>query len=290
MLMSSSDTLMDWEFLGATLGVMLINMRPCLRDVTSRFDPMTNWSALTYESRFGAPMSLRLFNLQLSEDQKSTITADFGTETLFIPKGEGSMHIQEKCLALKHLFTNGLQIAGAIVDCSPFDGGGQLNCQLSLLAYALKSCAEALAEFFRQVPWELRDGRHKVLEEATIRYMAIVLKHGGSPDGRHTGSARFMEYSWSESSFLTDLALELNILELWREALVRSGLDANSIIDDTIYSGFTDLFDGLVYQESKIKMKTDQKRITALKNIATKKESLLRKCLKFGLTILSSII
>lgn len=45
----------------------------------------------------------------------------------------------------------------------------------------------------------------------------------------------------------TSIARELGVLEFWREALVRTGHDASDIIDEDLYGGFIELFDGLPY-------------------------------------------
>lgn len=265
-----------------------------LHTVTCHFDFMTNWNSIIYYGVFGYWVISDVFGFNLREYQTSE-DADSGADYQLKSNEQVELDIQGTSLALEYLFASGLRTSEIMVghnDLDPFHPSRlhhwrrhHWRRQFSLLAFAFTSGAKAMTDFFDETTWEFRDGRHNLIEEWVIRIMTIILKHGASPDGRLPGNKGFADYRWSESFSPTDMARDLDMLEIWREALVRSGFDADSIIDESVYSGFVDLFDGLVYQEPKI-----QKKIYKKNTVPTEKESLLKKTLRVGLTVVSSIV
>lgn len=84
----------------------------------------------------------------------------------------------------------------------------------------------------------------------------------------------------------TKIARDLGVLEHWREALVRSGHDASDIIDESLYLGLVDLFDGLSYQYSEV----DEDEGEEDNDDTSHKPSLVGKAARMALTLVSSIV
>ena len=88
--------------------------------------------------------------------------------------------------------------------------------------------------------------RRELSEKLLIESLTMLLKRGLCPRGALGGATEFPTLELSLYS-PTKIARDLGVLELWREALVRSGHDASDIIDECLYTDLIDLFDGLSY-------------------------------------------
>lgn len=93
--------------------------------------------------------------------------------------------------------------------------------------------------------------RH-LFEKLLIQSLALLMKKGHCPRGTRRGSNKFPDLNGWKFYSPTKIARDLGVLEQWREALVRSDHDALEIIDESLYAGLIDLFDGLPYQYSAI--------------------------------------
>lgn len=139
---------------------------------------------------------------------------------------------------------------------------------------------------------EDREGRRKLFEKLLVESLTMLLKRGLCPRGALGGTTKFPNPDWLSLYPPTKIARDLGVVELWREALVRSGLDASDIIDECLYAGLIDLFDGLSYQDS-------ENHEEAGKEIEEKDDDhdknrhnlgLVRKAARMALTVMSSIV
>lgn len=94
--------------------------------------------------------------------------------------------------------------------------------------------------FFQGDPKELRD----LLKKLLIKSLTLLLERGHCPRGTLGGSNDSPDLDWLELYSPTKIARDLGVLELKEEALIRSGHDASKIIDEPLYLGLVDLFDG----------------------------------------------
>lgn len=92
-------------------------------------------------------------------------------------------------------------------------------------------------------------GARNLVKRVLIQKLVLLLKRGHCPRGALVSNL-FPDLDWLKLYSPTKLARDLGVLELWREALVQSGHDASDIIDESLYAGIIDLFDGLSYQYS----------------------------------------
>ncbi|MCJ1270791.1 hypothetical protein MMC22_010688 [Lobaria immixta] len=111
--------------------------------------------------------------------------------------------------------------------------------------------------FFIHHPMEEIHEEHRkklrhLFEQLLIQSLALLMRQGHCPRGTRRGSNELPDLDGWKFYSPTKIARDLGVLELWREALVRSGHDTLDIIDEFLYAGLIDLFNGLSYQYSAI--------------------------------------
>ena len=111
--------------------------------------------------------------------------------------------------------------------------------------------------FFIHHPMEEIHEEHRkklrhLFKQLLIQSLALLMRQGHCPRGTRRGSNELPDLDGWKFYSPAKIARDLGVLELWREALVRSGHDALDIIDESLYAGLIDLFDGLSYQYSAI--------------------------------------
>ena len=77
-----------------------------------------------------------------------------------------------------------------------------------------------------------RGERRKLSEKSLIEILTSLLKQLHCPRGILGKTTKFPNLDWMSLYPLTKIARDLEVLELWREALVRSAHDTSDIIDE----------------------------------------------------------
>lgn len=124
-----------------------------------------------------------------------------------------------------------------------------------LIPYCSLERAIMISSFY--VHQSKNDQARNFAKETMTQSLTLLLKCGHRKCGRCSrgtldGSDKSSELNSLPLYSPTTIARQLGVLEPWREALVRSGHDASEIIDESLYVGLIDLFDGLSYHYSKI--------------------------------------
>lgn len=136
-----------------------------------------------------------------------------------------------------------------------------------------------------------RQGARTLVEAFLIHKLTLLLKREHCPRGALGRSNQFPDLDWLKFYSPTKLARDLGVLELWRKALVQSGHDASDIIDESLYAGIIDLFDGLSYQYSEWgKEEEGYEDEDDNANDGGQKPGLVKKAAKLALTVVSSIV
>ena len=100
----------------------------------------------------------------------------------------------------------------------------------SLLWDAITISSMRLNEFLENASGNQPDERYHLLEESVVRNLKILLDHGYDPLGKYHDGDEFADPDWSQAFGPTDQARQHGILDLWREALLQSGHNADMII------------------------------------------------------------
>lgn len=132
------------------------------------------------------------------------------------------------------------------------------------------------------------EGLQYYFKKLMIQNLTILLNHGHCPRETVGGSYKI---PWLKSYSPTKIARDLGVLEIWSEALVQSGHDASDIIDESLYTGLIELFDGLPYQYSETDEKGEEDNNNNNDNGNDRQKSgLVGKAARMALAFTGSII
>lgn len=100
----------------------------------------------------------------------------------------------------------------------------------SLLWDAIIISSVRLHDFLENASGNQPDERYHLLERSVVKNLKILLDYGYDPLGKSFDGDEFADQDWSKAFGPTDLARQHGILDLWREALLQGGYNADMII------------------------------------------------------------
>lgn len=135
----------------------------------------------------------------------------------------------------------------------------------SLLHDAITMPSMRLSELLTDVSSCQLNQRYRLLRESIVKNLSLLLDYKHDPSGKHIEISEFADQHWSQDFRPTDQARQNGILELWREALLRSGYDADTIMGRSVLLDSMDNADDMTIEEADTATKGNKR--TKLKSL-----------------------